>query len=108
MKAAAIIGTMPQERRDRQVLCLDLEVRCDGEKASRTDDLRDALDYAAVEREVVATVERSEFFLLEALARAVGETVMKFPQAESCVVAITKPGASARAEITYQAEFFRS
>ena len=90
------------------MLRLDLEVRCDGEKASRTDDLRDALDYAAVERDVVETVEQSKFFLLEALARAVGETVFKFPQAESCTVEITKPGASERAEITYQAEFFRS
>ena len=106
LKVRAIIGTLPAERQYPQELCLDLELLCDGTRAAVSDDLRDAVDYSAVEQAVVKRCESSKFFLLEALARALGETVLQFPQVASCVIRISKPGASAYgALISYQAGF---
>ena len=105
---AAIIGTRPEERLHLQRVRLDLTLQCDGRAAALSDDLRDAVDYSAVESAVVSVVENSSCFLLEALARQVGEAVLNFPQVAAVTVRIAKPGASFRATIAYEAEFVRS
>ena len=105
---AAVVGTLPEERLHPQRLRLDLVLCCDASRAAVSDDLRDAVDYSAVEKAVVSAVEASSFFLLEALARAVGGVILKFPGVSSCTVRITKPGASARATVAYEADFSRS
>ncbi|MBR2345455.1 MAG: dihydroneopterin aldolase [Lentisphaeria bacterium] len=106
LKLCAVIGTLPHERLHRQELRFDLELRCDGSAAAASDDLCDAADYSAVERMVAECVEKSSYFLLEALAAAVGRCILTFPQISSCVVRIAKPGASScGALISYQAEF---
>ena len=104
----AVIGTLPEERLRPQRLRLDLELRCDASRAAVSDDLRDAVDYSAVERAVADAVEKSSFFLLEALAKAVGDVILSFPGVTECTVRIAKPGASVRAAIAYEAEFSRS
>ncbi len=108
LRLCTIIGTLPHERLRRQQLCLDLELYCHGKAAEISDDLFQAVDYSAVEKAVVETVENSSFFLLEALAGAVGKTILSFPGVVSCQVKLSKPAASAYgALISYQSEFFR-
>lgn len=105
---AAVIGTRPEERRHPQRVRLDLTLHCDCRDAARSDDLRDAVDYSAVEEAAVAAVENSSCFLLEALAKRVGDAVLGFPRVAAVTVRIAKPGASARAAVAYEAEFTRS
>ena len=108
LKINTIIGTLPAERECRQQLIFDIELRCNGRNAEISDALSDAVDYSAVERLVVETVEKSSFFLLEALAGTVGKNVLAIPGIISCVIKISKPGASQYgALISYQSEFFR-
>ncbi|MBE6400266.1 MAG: dihydroneopterin aldolase [Lentisphaerae bacterium] len=109
LKISAVIGTLEHERHTPQELCFDLELCCDGTAAAISDDLHDAVDYSAVEAAVVKTVSGSSFFLLEALTRSVGETILSFPQVLSCTVRVAKPAASRYgALISYQAAFDRS
>ena len=108
LKISAVIGTLEHERTAPQELWFDLELCCDGSKAAVSDNLYDAVDYSAVEAAVVKTVSESSFFLLEALTRSVGETILSFPQVISCTVHVTKPVASKYgALISYQAVFER-
>ena len=108
LKISAIIGTLEHERTTPQDLYFDLELCCDGSAAAVSDNLYDAVDYSAVESAVVKNVENSSFFLLEALTRRVGETILSFPQVLSCTVRVAKPAASKYgALISYQAVFDR-
>ena len=94
ISACAIIGTLPQERINPQRLTLDIEITVPMQKAAISDDLNDALDYSAVEYEVVQLVENSSFQLLEALLNAVGTAVVSHSEVIACRVKIEKPAAS--------------
>lgn len=108
LQLCTIIGTLPHERVCRQQLILDLELFCSGKAAEISDDLAQAVDYSAVEKAVVETVEKSSYFLLEALAGAIGKTVLSFSGVLCCQVKLSKPAASAYgALISYQSEFIR-
>lgn len=64
----AVVGVLPHERRAPQRLEIDVELSCDAARAARRDDLREALDYAAVAREVQRWVVARRARLLETLA----------------------------------------
>lgn len=107
LTVSAVIGTLEHEKIYRQKLLLDVEFDYDATSAAVTDDLFASVDYSAVERAVVKCVAESRFSLLEALARAIGKTVLAFDKVTRCKVVIGKPAASAfGALITYTAEFF--
>ena len=94
LEISTIIGTLPHERIAPQQLFVDIEIVTDMKAAALSDDLHDALDYSAVEREVVQLVEKSSFQLLEALLNAIGSAVITHPEVISCKVRIEKPAAS--------------
>lgn len=94
LEISTIIGTLPHERITPQQLFVDIEIVTDMKAAALSDDLTDALDYSAVEREVVQLVEKSSFQLLEALLNAIGSAVTAHLQVISCKVRIEKPAAS--------------
>ncbi|MBR7121487.1 MAG: dihydroneopterin aldolase [Lentisphaeria bacterium] len=103
----ALIGTLEHEKIYRQQLLLDVEFDYDSTTAALTDDLFASVDYSAVERAVVRCVGESRFALLEALAGAIGRSVLAFDRVQRCKVIIRKPAASAfGALISYTAEFF--
>lgn len=66
----AKVGVPDWERRKRQKVVLDLTLSVDLSRAQASDDLRDSVDYGAVEKAVRAAVEGGEFRLLERLADA--------------------------------------
>ena len=94
ISVCAIIGTLPAERIAPQRLTLDVEITVPMSAAAQSDDLNDALDYSAVEREIVQLVENSSFKLLEALLNAVGTAIIAHREVISCRVRIDKPAAS--------------
>jgi len=93
LRLPVIVGTLPHERERRQEIAIDLELSLDLAAAGRSDDLRNTVDYAEIERRVIELAEKSSFQLLEALAGAIGELVLSFDRIESCRVRITKPRA---------------
>ena len=106
ISVCTIIGTLPHERTFPQRLTLDIEITVPMKKAALSDDLTDALDYSAVEREVVETVEKSSFQLLEALINAVGMVIVAHPEVISCRVRIDKPAAASYGKsVAIEAEF---
>ena len=62
------VGVPAAERAKLQAIELDVALEADVRKAGQSDDLRDAVDYWTVERDVRAVVEAGTFTLLERLA----------------------------------------
>lgn len=94
LEITTIIGTLPNERIVPQKIIVDIEITTLMKTAAFSDDLTDALDYSAVENEVVKLAENSSFYLLEALLNAIGTAVTGHPEVISCKVRIEKPAAS--------------
>ncbi|HEY6131507.1 MAG TPA: dihydroneopterin aldolase [Halioglobus sp.] len=98
LRAQAVIGVYEWERNLRQSLVLDLEMASDTARAAASDEIADALDYAAVASSVVALVEGSEYQLLETLGEAVVQMIVRDFGAPWLRLRLSKPGAVAEAE----------
>ena len=93
LRAVTIIGTLPQERVEKQEVTLNIELGCDLYRACRSDALEDTIDYKAVKHAILKHVEASSYKLLEALAESVSGVCMDFRGVEKVKVTIDKPGA---------------
>lgn len=98
LRAQAVIGVYEWERHIRQTLVLDLEMASDTARAAASDQIADALDYAALSARVVALVEASEYQLLETLADAVARMITGEFGVPWLRLRLSKPGAVAAAE----------
>jgi len=77
LKARATVGVYEWERHIRQQLLVDLELRADVSKASKTDALEDTVDYKAISHRVVEFIETSQYRLVESIAEALAEIIQK-------------------------------
>ena len=92
MRVAAHIGVTAEERGTPQVLRFDLELRCDLRPAGESDDVNDAVNYAAVYEQVVKVVESTRCRLLEHLADRIADALLgQFPACEAVRVRVGKP-----------------
>ena len=89
-----IIGVYGAERTRRQRVTADVTLELDLEEAARSDALAATVDYARVEAELKQLGETSHFQLLEALAGAMIEQVLKHPRVRAAAVRLEKPGAA--------------
>ena len=93
-----IIGVHPYEREHEQEIRMQLFLWTDIAKASRSDNLEDALDYSRIYNEVVKRVEHSKFYLIERLAYEVATICLQPPLTLKAKVVIEKIGALEKAE----------
>jgi len=93
LRVATIIGTLPQEKQDKQEVYINIELGCDLSKAGASDAIEDTIDYKRVKRAVLKHVESSNYNLLEALAESVAGICMDFKGVEKVKVSVDKPGA---------------
>ena len=84
------IGVSGVERATRQPLWLDLELVIDAKRAARQDDVREAVDYAALVAGVKDLVEQASYHLLETLAEEVAAYVLGAFDPPEVVVRVTK------------------
>lgn len=98
LRADTVIGVHDWEREIRQPVELDLDLAFDTRRAGATDRLEDTLDYAAISARLIELISASEFQLIEALADACAQVVLKeFPVASLRLV-LRKPGAVPEAD----------
>jgi len=88
-----IIGFNEWERRKKQDVVIDLEMRFDAGPAMASDDVADTLDYKSLKRRVIDFVEDSRFHLLESLAGGILAEVMKDAAVLFARVEVDKPHA---------------
>ena len=91
----AIIGTLPHERVHRQNLLIDAEISLDLKEAAAADDLHKSVDYSEIEKRILEICENSSFYLLEALAGAIGKMLLSYAPVRHGRVSIFKAAGSA-------------
>ena len=88
-----IIGIHDWEREKQQDILINVEMEADCQAAGLSDDFRDAVDYRAVTKKIIALVEDSAFFLVEKLAEEIARICLEDPRVMLARVKVEKPGA---------------
>ena len=85
-------GCSEAERATPQPFIIDLELNADLEKAGRSDCLSDTIDYVEVFRVVEDIVVNRSYNLIEALAEAAANSILKnFSRVEAVKITVHKP-----------------
>ncbi|HEY0807259.1 MAG TPA: dihydroneopterin aldolase [Pseudonocardiaceae bacterium] len=86
-------GVFDHERRDGQDFLVDITVWIDLDRAAATDDLADTLDYGELAARAAAIVGGEPRKLIETVAGAVAEDVMRDERVHAVEVTVHKPAA---------------
>ena len=93
LHARCIVGIYPEERRDKQDIHVDLTLYANLREACKSDRIEDTVDYKAIKKQILATIDGSEFFLIERLAEEIAGVCLAAPRVERVKVTVDKPGA---------------
>lgn len=93
LSARCIIGVWEEERREKQDILINVTLFCDLSRAGKSDRFEDAIDYRAIKKRIVAMVEESSFYLVEALAEAAADICLENPRVVEALVRVEKPSA---------------
>ena len=93
LQLRCIIGTNEDERVKKQDVIVSVTMYADLRKACRTDRIEDTVDYKSIKQNVVAMVEKSDFFLIETLARHIADLCLEHELVQRVTVSVDKPGA---------------
>ena len=87
-------GCYPMEREQGQPFFVDVSLQVPLKRAGTSDDLRETVDYGAVFDDVRGIVEGEPRKLIEAVAEAIADKVLRgYPLVESVSVTVHKPDA---------------
>ena len=76
LKVDCIVGIWEWERRVRQTVIIDLEMRADVRRAAQSDDIAGTIDYKKVTKRVLAFVGDSQYQLVETLTENIARVVV--------------------------------
>lgn len=93
LRLRTIIGTHDWERENPQDVVVNITLDYNAAKAIASDDLRKAVDYKALTKQIIKEVEASRYFLLEKLAGRVLDIVTAHPAVMEAAVRADKPQA---------------
>ena len=98
LRRRAIVGVYDWEQQGPQDICVSIELDVDGGPAAASDDLADAVDYAALCDKITEAVGRWRFSLLEKLATEILNLALADGRVRAAVVEVAKPAAVPQAE----------
>lgn len=90
LKIDTLVGIYEWEKCTPQTLQIDLEIALPDSLAGKTDDIRDALDYADVVRRIRGELASRHFNLLEALAERIAQILLDEFQSPWVKVSVAK------------------
>lgn len=93
LEIKTIIGIFDWERKQQQVVSLDLEMASDIRPAAQTESIEKALDYKAVSKRLIDFIEGAEFFLVETMAEQIANIVLNEFSVPWLRLRVGKPGA---------------
>jgi len=88
-----IIGVNDWEREVEQDILVNITLTADLSRAGQTDDLADTVNYRTVAKKIIAHVEGTQRFTLEALAADIAAICLAEPGVRRARVRVEKPGA---------------
>lgn len=93
LRVRTIIGVYDWEQAHPQDIVVNVRMDYDAAKAAASDEVADAVDYAAIKQRIIEQAESSHFKLLETLAAGMLEIIMSDDKVLSACVEIDKPHA---------------
>ena len=93
LEIETIIGIYDWERKQKQIVSLDLEMAADISAGAASDDIENTLDYKAVAKRLIEFIEGSEYQLIETLAEKIAGIVIQEFSVPWLKLRIGKPGA---------------
>jgi len=91
--ARCIIGVNDDERREKQDVVVNIAISADLRPAGTSDRFEDAVDYRSVKKKIIAMVETSRFYLVEALAERIAQICLEDAKVREVTVTVEKPAA---------------
>src|SRR6266540_5850645 len=88
-----IIGVNEEERRDKQDVVINIVLAGDFRQAAASDDIRDAVNYRTIAKQIIEHVETSHYFLVERMAEAITEICLRDEHVSRVQVSVEKPAA---------------
>lgn len=88
-----IIGINDWEREKRQDILINITLHGDLKPAGKSDDIKDAINYRTITKQIIQHVELSERFTVEALADDIARICCKASGVTLARVRVEKPGA---------------
>ena len=93
LKLRTIVGIYNWEKDRKQDVIINIELEVSSEKALKTDDINDTINYKDLNNEIISAVESRKFYLIEKIADTILEIVLKDKRVVKAIVEIDKPGA---------------
>lgn len=93
LRLRGIVGLNDWEREKQQDILINLSIEADVRTAGVSDDVADTLNYRSLTKRVIAYVESSSHYLVEALATAIARIAVVEMGATRVTVRVEKPGA---------------
>lgn len=93
LRLRTIIGVNDWEREQRQDVLINITLYADLSQAGSSDSIEDTVNYRTVTKRVIAHVEASQRFTVEALAQDIADICLAAPGVERVKVKLDKPGA---------------
>lgn len=93
LKFRCLIGTLPEERMEKQDVIVNVTLWADLRAACRSDRIEDTVDYKAVKKEILAMGEQSRFHLIETLAQQIADLCLANERIRQVRVCVEKPAA---------------
>ncbi len=84
------IGVGEIEREYPQELLIDVEIEYPLEKAGKSDDINDSINYSSMAKLIRKVVRETQHFLLEALAASIVEAIFEASPAQAVTLRIEK------------------
>ena len=88
-----IIGLNEWERKKKQDILVNLELSADISAAGSSDDVAKTVNYRTITKAVIGSIEKSSYFLVEALATEIARLIVVEFGVERVRVRVEKPGA---------------
>ncbi len=93
LRLRTYIGFNDEEQQKRQDVVINVRFSYKADDAAESDDVRYAVNYRTITKEIIGRVEGGRFLLLERLAAEVLELVMAHPEIRFAEVEVDKPHA---------------
>jgi len=88
-----IIGVFENERKEKQQVIINVALSVDTQKAGKSDDLKDTVNYHDLSQQIIQMVENSKFYLLEKLAQEIANLCLKNKLVKQVTIRVEKPKA---------------
>lgn len=93
LEIECIVGVRKKERKEKQKIYVTVEIYTDMEKAAKTKNIRDAVNYSATIKKIKNIVINKKYLLLETMAKDIAKMILKNKKVSEVNVLIKKPKA---------------